>query len=332
MIFVTGGTGFVGSYVLKELLSHGYAVRAIRRSAELPFYLPASLLQQVEWVSGDILDVSALAEQMEGADAVIHCAAKVSFNKKDRHAIFKNNIEGSANVVNAAIEHGIGRFLYVSSVAALGHQQTAESIDEKQEWAQNRFETNYSVSKYYAELEVWRGMAEGLAPVIVNPSTVLGYGDWTKSSIRIFKSVYDGFPWYTRGKTGFVDVEDVARAIVQLLPTEISNERFILNADNWTYQQLFNCIADGFSVRRPYREATPFLAGTAWRMESIKSSFSGKDPLLTKETAAGARNKIQYENGKIRRALAGFEFSSLEKTIQRACDAYKAHLSTKQNT
>ncbi len=332
MIFVTGGTGFIGSYVLKELLTHGYAVRAIRRSAELPFYLPAALLQQVEWVSGDILDVSALAEQMEGAEAVIHCAAKVSFNKKDRHAIFKNNIEGTANVVNAAIEQGISRFLYVSSVAALGHGQPGESINEKHAWVRDRFETNYSVSKYYAEMEVWRGMAEGLSPVIVNPSTVLGFGDWTKSSIRIFKSVYDGFPWYTRGKTGFVDVEDVARAVVQLLPTDICNERFILSADNWTYQQLFNCIADGFSVRRPYREATPFLAGIAWRMEGIKASFSGQEPLLTKETAAGAQNKIQYENGKIRQALGGFEFSSLEKTIQRACDAYLKHFSAKENT
>jgi dihydroflavonol-4-reductase len=325
MIFVTGGTGFLGSYVLKELVEKGYSVRALWRRQERPSHIPAQILDRVEWVHGDILDVDGLSEWMRGADAVIHSAALVSFYKKDRRSMFKINIEGTANLVNTALDLGISKFIHVSSVAALGRSGETQMIGEDHPWAGNKHQTNYSISKYYAEMEVWRGMAEGLEPLIVNPSTIMGYGDWNQSSLRIFKSVYDGFPWYTSGTNGFVDVRDVARAMVLLMEAGVCNERFIISADNWSFHQLFNRIADGFSVRHPNREATVFLAALAWRVEKLKSLFSGKPPLLTRESAAIARKKTGYRNSKILGQLPGFQFMPLEQSIEEACKAYLAH-------
>ena len=177
--------------------------------------------------------------------------------------------------------------------------------------------------KFYGELEVWRAIGEGLPAVIVNPSTILGVGDWNESSCAIFKSIYNEFPWYSNGINGFVDVSDVAKAIVSLMESDITGQRFILNGDNWTFRQLFNTIADGFGKKHPHREATPFLSAIAWRLEKIKSMFSGKRPLLTRESARVARSKTYFDNGKILKHLPDFQFTPLEKTIERSCEAYK---------
>jgi nucleoside-diphosphate-sugar epimerase len=259
---------------------------------------------------------------MMNTDAVIHTAAKVSFHEKDRSELFSTNVEGTANVVNAALEKNVRRFIHVSSVASLGKRTNGSVVNEDSKWQENKLNTNYAVSKYYGEMEVWRGIAEGLNGVIVNPSTILGYGDWNSSSNALFKNAYNGFPWYTNGVNGFVDIEDVSKAIVKLLATNIRAERFILNGDNWSYKRLLDTIADSFGKRRPYRKATPFLSSIAWRLEKLRALVTGKKVLLTKETANVAQANTNFDNHKILNALPGFTFTNLEQTIQKACGRY----------
>jgi dihydroflavonol-4-reductase len=321
-ILVTGGTGFLGAYVIKELAEKGWAVRAIRRGSSPPAFISADILQQVEWISGDILDVVGLEEAMEGVDGVIHAAAKVSFAGRDRHELFSINVEGTANVVNMALQQNVKRFVHVSSVAALGRTADGEHVTEKKSWEDSKYNTSYAISKFRGEVEVWRGIGEGLPAVVINPSTILGYGDWNNSSCRLFRSAFEEFPWYTTGTNGFVDVQDTARAIVRLLETDISGERYILNGDNWTFRHLFDTMAASFGKKPPAREATPLLAGVAWRIERIKSLFSGRPALLTRESALIARSSTSFDSGKILQQLPGFKFTPLEETIGEACDAY----------
>jgi dihydroflavonol-4-reductase len=321
-ILVTGGTGFLGAYIIRELVEKGYGVRAIRRSNKYPFYIPAAVFEKVEWMEGDVLDVPGLEEAMEGVDAVIHAAAKVSFHGGERKELFSTNIDGTANVVNIALEKNISRFIHVSSVAALGRTARSERITEDKKWEDGKQNTSYAISKYHGEVEVWRGIGEGLPAVIVNPSTILGYGDWNTSSCAIFKSVFREFPWYTNGVNGYVDVADVAGAVVALLENDITGERFILNGDNWSFRQLFDSIATGFGKKKPSREASLFLGGVAWRLERIRSFFSGKPSLLTKESARIAQSRSFFDNNKILQQLPGFRFTPLQQTVQLACKAY----------
>lgn len=197
-------------------------------------------------MNGDVLDVISLEEAMEGVDAVIHSAAIVSFEPDDKDEMLKTNIEGTANIVNIAIDKNIRRFIHISSVAALGRTEIEETVNEERQWLDTKTNTNYAISKHKAEMEVWRAISEGLNAAILNPSTILGYGDWNTSSCAIFKSVHGGLPYYTTGINGFVYVEDVARAAVQLFDSDIIRERFIVNGGNWTFRQLLNTIADEF--------------------------------------------------------------------------------------
>jgi nucleoside-diphosphate-sugar epimerase len=322
MVFVTGGTGFLGAYIIKELVFKGIPVRAIRRSNNLPSFIPASVLNQVQWIEGDVLDLVGLEDAMDGVDTVIHSAAKVSFNGRERQEMFRVNIEGTANVVNLAIEKNIRHFIHVSSVAALGRKSNGTIVTEEKQWEDSKVNTNYAISKYQAEMEVWRAIGEGLHAVIVNPSTILGYGNWNNSSCAIFKTAYAEFPWYTSGINGFVDVEDVARVIVLLAERDISGERFILNSDNWSFKQLLTAIADGFGKKHPSRNASPILGSIAWRLEKLKKFFSDEAPLLTRESAMVAQSKTFFDSGKILRVLPGFSFTPLHQTITKACENY----------
>lgn len=324
-ILVTGGTGFLGAWIIRALVIDGFEVRAIKREeSRLPFFIEKKILDKVDWVEGDVLDIISLQQAMIGIDAVIHAAAIVSFHAADRRKMYTTNINGTANIVNLALESGIQRIIHISSVAALGRTRNGEKVSEKKAWEDNKTNTHYAISKYRAEMEVWRGMAEGLQGIIVNPSTILGYGNWHNSSCAIFKNVYEEFPWYTNGVNGFVYVEDVARVVIAFLKNDISGERFIVNSENWSFQKLLNTIADGFQKKQPHREASPFLGQVAWRWEKIKSGFTGKKPLLSRESAKVAQSKTHFDNCKLLSALPGFQFTSLETAISISCKQYLA--------
>ena len=322
MILVTGGTGFLGSYIIKQLVEKGYAVRAIRRSNKFPFWIPKEIFDKVAWFEGDVLDVVALEEAMDGVDTVIHTAAVVSFIKKDRQNMYQVNVEGTANVVNMMLEKNIRRLVHISSVAALGRSASGGRVNEEKKWEESKVNTHYAKSKYKAELHVWRGTAEGLEAVIVNPSTILGYGDWNTGSCGIFKNVFEEFKWYVSGINGFVDVEDVAKVAVLLMESTISEQRYIVNGDTWPFKKLQETIADEFRKKRPSRLTTPFLMNMGWRLEKIRSILTGKRPLLTKESARVAQSQTWFENDKLLKTLPGFSFTPLEETIKKACEKY----------
>jgi dihydroflavonol-4-reductase len=322
-VFITGGTGFLGAYIIRELVEKGYVVRALRRPGSgLPFFISAELLNRVEWVEGDVLDVVSLENALEGRDAVIHAAAMVSFRSNEKKEMYRVNVEGTANVVNAAIEKNISRFVHISSVAALGRQEDGGMVNEEKKWEDNAINTHYARSKHKAEMEVWRGFGEGLDVILVNPSTVLGFGNWNNSSCAVFKKVYDGFPWYSTGINGFVDVEDVAKATVLLMESPYSGERFIVNGDNWPFKKLLDTMAENFGKKKPSRAITPFILSLAWRLEKLRSFFTSHKPLLTKESAKVALSKTCFDNEKILKSLPGFSFTPLEESIQKACKKY----------
>lgn len=328
MILVTGGTGFLGAYIIKQLVQQDHRVRALRRNSnKLPAYIAPEIMSQVEWFEGDILDVVSLEEAMNDIDAVIHSAAKVSFSAADKNDMHLVNIEGTANVVNIALDKKIRRLVHISSVAALGRTSNGETIDEKQEWVDSPINTQYAISKHKAEMEVWRAMGEGLNAVILNPTTILGHGDWNTSSSALFKTVFDEFPFYTNGVNGFVYVEDVAEATIRLMESEITRERFIINGENWSFRKLFNTIADGFNKKHPQYNAGPVLAGIAWRWGILQSLYTGKKSLLSKESARIAQTETYFKNAKIIEALPGFSFTPLDNAILQSCALYLQDLS-----
>jgi nucleoside-diphosphate-sugar epimerase len=317
MILVTGGAGLLGKELIAQLLAKGKAVTAIYNKTFLPDF-NSPLLQQYPC---SILDVAGLEEimQQQNIQQVYHCAAIVTFNPSRKQELFKINIEGTANVVNAAINSGVKKMLHVSSVAALGRIRENEFINETMNWSEATSNSNYGKSKYLGELEVWRGIGEGLEAVIVNPTIILGDGDWDAGSSKIFKSVYEEFPWYAEGVTGFVDVRDVVKAMITLMESAISAERFIISAENKSYRQLFDLIAKAFGKKPPHKKATPLLGAIVWRWEAIKSLFTGNDPLVTKETAITALTKANFDNSKLGKFLPGFQYTPLEESINYTC-------------
>ncbi|RAJ85431.1 nucleoside-diphosphate-sugar epimerase [Chitinophaga dinghuensis] len=327
MILVTGGTGLLGSHLIRSLVEAGKPVRAIYRKA------PAAQLQdihhKIEWVEGDILDVVGLEEVMEGIRQVYHCAGMVSFTPGN-NGLRKVNVEGTANVVNCALDAGVEKLVHVSSVAALGRAKDGQHITEESEWVPSKHNSQYAVSKFDGELEVWRGIAEGLPAVVVNPSIILGSGFWEDGSSAIFKNVYKEFPYYTRGVNGFVDVRDVAKAMMMLMDAPVTGERFILSADNWSYKDLFTSMANALHRKPPVKEATPFMTGLVWRVEKIKHMLGGKSPLITKETAHTAQLKVFYDNKKIQQFLPAFHFRSLATTIEETCQDFLRDHSSQQ--
>jgi nucleoside-diphosphate-sugar epimerase len=318
MILVTGSAGLVGSELVRQLLARGESVRALyhRRKPALDAH------PNLELFPGDLLDVASLEEAMQGVTVVYHAAAMVSFYPGDRNKLYKTNVEGTANVVNIALDAGVQKLGYVSSVAALGRIRTGEPINETMNWSKETSNSLYGQSKFLAEMEVWRGIAEGLPAAIIHPSIILGAGDWNDGSSRLFQSVYNGFPWYSDGTTGFVDVRDVCYILIELVERNRMAERYIVSAHQASYQEVFNQIADAFGKKRPHKQVTPFLSNLVWRWEALKTRFTGKRPLVTKETALTALSKTVFDNSKLLRALPDFNYRPLKQSIEDTCRAF----------
>jgi dihydroflavonol-4-reductase len=322
MILVTGANGLVGSAIIRQLLRKNQVVRALKRSNSNISSLQ-DVQAQIDWIDGDLLDVLSLENAMKGVSQVIHTAAMVFFSPKERRQMYRVNVEGTANIVNVCMASGVKKIAFISSIASLGRpdvlatdSQKTIHINEEQKWEDSPLNSHYAKSKYQAELEVWRGVAEGLPAVIINPSIVLGEGDWTRSSSQLFKYVYDKNRFYTEGLVNYVDVLDVATVTVELLLSNIENERFVLNSGSTTYKDLFEKIAHGFNQKPPSIRISPFMSEIIWRIEAIRSFFTGKNPLITRETAKSARTRFVYDSDKIKTHLR-FSFKPLSETIQR---------------
>lgn len=321
-ILITGATGFIGAHLLQQLLNDGFTnIRGFRRPGS-PMELVGGLADKVQWVDGDLLDIFALEIAMEGCDYVFHCAAVVSFDPAEAERLRRVNITGTANVVNTALMLGVKKLLYVSSIAALGRTKQHITIDESAKWERSPFNTRYAISKYQGEMEVWRGYAEGLDIAVVNPSIVLGSGYWESGPAHFFPMVDSGFPFYPAGTTGLVDVRDVAWFMARLMESPIKNERFILNADHYPYQQLLNQIAAALQARPPRYKVGKFLRGLSWRAAWLQAKLTGTRPFLTRETARNSSWVFYYDNQKSRQHF-DFEYTPIAQTIQDTAAAYR---------
>jgi dihydroflavonol-4-reductase len=329
MILVTGSTGLLGSHVVCDLLSNGYAVRALYRSESrkktvehvVRYYFPEmadELLSRIDWFRGDILDLSELEGAMEGCDKIVHCAALVSFHRRDFWRLFEHNRKGTANIVNTALKAGIGQLVHVSSTAAIGSDTEYQDQvrRESNHWNANEKVSSYSLSKYSAEKEVWRGIEEGLAAAIVNPSLLFGPGNWNESSLTIIRTLNEGLKFYTKGGNAFVDVRDVALIIRKLIETNTSGERYLVTGHNLPFRELFERICNQLGVKAPSQKAGPFMVGLAWRLMGIVARFTGKRPTITKESAESSQRTTVYSNEKVLKAFPDFQFRSLEDTIE----------------
>ncbi|MEZ5043053.1 MAG: NAD-dependent epimerase/dehydratase family protein [Saprospiraceae bacterium] len=307
-ILVTGATGMVGSYLLRYLVYEGYTnIKALKRDHS-PLDLVNPVLDKVNWINCDLLDIVGLEAAMTGVDQVYHCAAFISFDKREVKEMYKVNQEGTANVANIALHLGVKKLVYVSSIAAIGRPKNARIIDEKTKWEHSPHNTNYGISKYLAEQEIWRAQAEGLTVAVVNPAMILGGGFWDRGPLKLLKLVSQQHGFYPTGANGFVDVRDVARFLILLMEDNIEGERFILSAASLPYHDLLSKMADGLGVAAPRWPLKPWMGALAWRIAALARLFAVANPPVTKETISITSLPNTYSNQK---SKTDFEFHYL---------------------
>lgn len=331
MILVTGGTGLVGSHLLYQLALQNKSIVAIHRNSSdlnavknvFSYYSDEydKLFATIKWIEADINDIPSLTKAFKGITYVYHSAAIISFSAADYINMRKVNIEGTANVVNLCIEHKIKKLCFVSSIAAIGKPLSDTKITENNEWNVEQNNYGYAITKYGAEIEVWRASQEGLDVVIVNPGLILGPGFWLNGPGKLFTNMYKGFKFYTEGVTAFVGVIDVVSVMINLMKSDIKNERYILVSENDSFKNVFFAIADGLNKKRPSIKVNKLLSGFAWRLGWLNQKLFGIKSMITKQTAQSSHNKYQYSNKKIKEAI-DFDFEPLTKTIKNTCKYY----------
>jgi nucleoside-diphosphate-sugar epimerase len=325
MILVTGGTGFVGAHLLYHLTLKNDHIRAIYRADTsikqvekvFSYYTESAktLFSKIEWVQADITSVPEMILAFENVTSVYHCAALVSFNPKDYIAMRKINIHGTAIVVNLAIDAKVKKLCFVSSIAAIGEGVSGVTVTEENEWDKNNKNHGYAITKYGAEMEVWRASQEGVDVIIVNPGVILGPGYWNSGSGKMFSQIANGFRFYTEGETGFVGVNDVVKSMISFMEGDVKNERFILVSENKSFKDIFFSIADALHKKRPSFKVKPWQTAVFWRIDKIRTFLTGKEPLITKNSAKSAHEKTHYSSEKALKVL-GNDFESIEKVIK----------------
>jgi nucleoside-diphosphate-sugar epimerase len=319
MILVTGATGLVGSHLLVQLLQENEEVKALFRSEKqiektknvFSFHNQLQLFDKINWVKGDITNIPSLEIAFENITHVYHCAALITFDPNDEEELRKINIEGTANIVNCCIDFGIKKLCHVSSIAALGNPKEHEiTITEETEWNPEELHSDYAISKYGAEMEVFRGHQEGLEVVIVNPGVIFGYGFPKKGSDVIIQSVRKGMAFYTNGSVGIVFVEDVIKCMMQLMKSNINGERFTLVGENIEVKKLLKFIATELNLKSPSIKATKLMTAIAWRLDWLISKIANRKRKITRNTAAASHDTSIYDASKIK---SYFEFEFQEK-------------------
>ncbi len=335
MILVTGATGFVGAHLLYQLAETNEHVRAIYRSEKTIekvtevfslYGADASLISKIEWFKADITDVPSMIPAFYGVKKVYHCAAFISFNPKDYREMRKVNIHGTAIIVNLSIDAKVNKICFVSSIASIGNSIYGEPSTEENEWNSQDDNSGYSITKFGAEMEVWRASQEGIDVVIVNPGIILGGGFWNAGSGKIFTKIFHGLKFYTEGKTGFVGVKDVVKTMVFLTNSTIKNERFILVSENKSYKEVFFLIADALKKKRPYKRIHRWKMELLWRVSSFLSIITGKEPLLSKYAAKSANSTSLYTSKKVQEILP-FKFQTIEAVVKEVSENYPTTLS-----
>ena len=331
MILVTGGTGLVGAHLLYHLIKNDEKIRAIYRSEEkikavekvFSYYTDdTSLISKIEWFKADITDVPSMIPAFVNINKVYHCAAFISFKPRDYREMRKVNIHGTAIIVNLSIDAKVKKMCFVGSIAAVGDSLKGELITEGNEWNKEQDNSGYSITKFGAEMEVWRASQEDVEVVIVNPGVILGSGFWFAGSGKLFSQVYNGFKYYTEGVTGFVGVKDVVQAMILLMNSNVKNERFILVSENKSYKDVLFLIADALGKKRPLRKIKSWQTNILWRVSSILSIFTRKEPLLGKYAAKSAHEVSKYSSEKIKQTFK-IQFTEIETVVKEVCNNYK---------
>ena len=324
MILVTGATGLVGSHLLVQLLQENEEVKALFRSEKqiekvknvFAFHNQTSLFDKINWVKGDITDIPSLEIAFEKVTHVYHCAALISFDPSDEDELRKSNIEGTANVVNCCIDFSVKKLCHVSSIAALGNPKEHETtITEETEWNPEELHSDYAITKYGAEMEVFRGHQEGLEVVIVNPGVIFGYGFPKKGSDVIIQSVKKGLPFYTKGNIGFVSVEDVVKSMIQLMKSSVNGERYTIVGENISTKALLDFISEELNLKKPSIEATKLMTSFAWRMDWLISKLLNRKRKLVRSTANSSHTTTTFDTSKIEKEL-NFTFQKKESYLK----------------
>jgi len=331
MVFVTGANGLLGSHLLLELLRRGERVRALARvgsdlgpvQALFRWYGPEAETgwERIDWVFGDILDIPFMETALEGIGQVYHCAAMISFDPADEETLLKVNWEGTRNLVNLCLALGVPTFCQVSSIATLGG---IGAVCTEADTSEPGGTSGYAISKYLAEMEVWRGGQEGLKTVIVNPGVILGPGPLNRGSSRFFAETASGLRFSPPGGTGFVGVRDVARAMLELTTASCFGERFILVSENLGYGDLIGLIARRLQVPAPRKTLRAWQLEALWRLDWVRMLLGGKGRKLSKASARSLKRRKIYSNEKIRERL-GFEFEAIESVVGEVAAYYRAH-------
>ncbi len=331
MNLITGATGLVGAHVALQLLQQGKSVVAIKRigsdiskTKKLFSYYTSdfeNLFNKIKWVEADISDIYSLLDALEGIETVYHCAGFVSFNSKDNKQIHRINTEGTANVVNACLEKKIKALCYVSSIATLQNPDITKNIDESVYWKSSPSASDYAISKYNGEREVWRGMEEGLSAVIVNPGIILGPGFWYQSSGKLIDACYKGNPFYTEGSSATIDAKDVSDCMIQLTEEKHFGKRFILTENNYSFKDILSETNKALGKKEPYINAGKGLLITAKWLNAFSCIITGKEPIITKETITAGLEKNTFNNVRIKQTI-NYEFTPLKETLTFVCNAF----------
>ncbi|MDL5049246.1 NAD-dependent epimerase/dehydratase family protein [Oscillatoria amoena NRMC-F 0135] len=321
MVAISGANGLLGSYVARQLLRENQPFVALKREGS-DISILDDVNDKITWRNTDVLNPVALHEALHDVTGVIHTAAIVSFNPRDKEKLLTTNTEGTKNVVDACLQLGIRRLLHVSSVAALGRLKKQEVITEENRWTDSSMNSAYAESKYRAELEVFRGQEEGLRTIIVNPSVILSRSDWNRSSSQLFKYVWKQNPFYIDGSLNYIDVRDLAEIMVKLYASDYEGERFIVNAGAISFADFFNALATRLNRRPPYIKLSKSILPWLAQAEQVRSALTGANPVITRETARLAGTHFVYSNGKITSAL-NTSFQPIEESLDWCCTWYK---------
>lgn len=331
MILVTGGTGLVGSHLLYSLLQKETPVRVLHRSSSRLDRIKTVfgyftndvdvLFNKIEWVEGSLTDITCLEKAFDQVTEVYHCAAFISFDPRDLNELHKTNVEGTANMVNFSLLNKVEKFCYVSSIATLSTPIESLEVSEQTPWNAAEEVSVYGFTKHAAEMEVFRGIHEGLHATILNPGIILGGGFWKSGSGLFFKLIHKGMKYYTAGNTGYVDVEDVVSIMLQLMEKNIFGERYIVVAENWIFKDFVDRVAVEFGVAAPKKKAGKWLLEIGWRLDWLISKLNGKKRKLTKNLAKTSVKTHRFSNQKIKKEL-NYTFKSIEDSIVSTCKKY----------
>jgi nucleoside-diphosphate-sugar epimerase len=339
MILVTGGTGLLGSHLIYELCKNGEKIRATKRANSSTDFVKwvfglysqniDELFGRIEWVDADLLDYESLVTATANIETVYHTGAIVSFNPSQANAIGTTNVVGTANLIVACLQNGVKNICHVSSVASLGEANIQGITDENCKWTKSKGQSAYAKSKFLGENEAWRAHEQGIRVIIVNPSVILGPGRWENGSGQLFQQVNKFMPFYTEGVSGYVDVRDVAKAMVLLMQdTSISGERFVLNSQNLSFQELFTLMAKSLGKKSPRIKISPWVIDMAYPFVYLFGVLSGKGNSVSKANMKSAFSKTYYSSDKIKSRL-GFIFTPISETVEFVSSVYLKDLDRK---